>query len=123
MPTPVPPALTAAGQSFGLYVAALDSGNSRDTTYTGSVSFSSSDPLATLPQPFTFSPSDAVLRSLGPQSITVRDSQGILAPGILVMTVTGPGALVGVPTLSTWMQILIAAILSSIGVLILRQRG
>lgn len=107
IPTPVPPTVTAAGAPFGLYAAAIDAGNSRDTEYIGTIFFTSTDPLATLPPSYTFVPANeggvslsAILRTPGMQTITVHDSAGNLLPGTLVMTVTGPGAVAAVPTLS-----------------------
>jgi hypothetical protein len=62
--------------------------------FTGTVTFTSSDPLATLPSPYTFTTTDqglarftVFLRSLGPQSVTVDDESGAYAPGTASITV------------------------------------
>ncbi len=62
--------------------------------FTGTVAFTSSNPLATLPSPYTFTTTDQglagftiFLRSLGPQSVTVSDTSGAYAPGTASITV------------------------------------
>jgi hypothetical protein len=122
-PIPTPTLDVRAGDNFAIYVAALNAANSRDILYTGTVRFLSSDPTATLPQPYTFVPADeggraftAILRRTGPQTITVVDANGILAPGTLVMTVTGVSSpSVEVPTLVPRLQLLLALLLGGAG--------
>ena len=70
-----------AGAPFTLTVTARDAFGNRATGYTGTVAFSSSDPLATLPSNWTFSGADAGMRSFsvtlesgGVQSITATDT-------------------------------------------------
>lgn len=45
---PPAPTTVASGAAFGVFIAALDGSSVRDTNYTGTVSFSSSDPLMTV---------------------------------------------------------------------------
>src|SRR5262249_49489222 len=91
-PTPPPPTVTTSGAVFPIFVLAVDSSPAPDPTFAGTVSFSSSDPLATLPANYTFQPTDlgrkallAILRSPGTQTIAI--TSGGLTPGILTMTV------------------------------------
>src|SRR5713101_5480671 len=72
---------TTAGSSFSLTVTALGNGNNTVAGYTGTVTFSSSDPKAALPANYTFTAADAgvhtffvILRTAGSQSITVNDT-------------------------------------------------
>ena len=53
------PATATAGQSRTVVLNVLDGGNNIATGYTGTVSFTSTDPNATLPPPTTLAPSDA----------------------------------------------------------------
>ncbi len=122
-PIPTPTPSVRAGDTFAIYVAALTSANSRDILYTGTVRFLSSDPAATLPQPYTFVLADeggraftAILRTTGQQTITVVDASGILTPGTLVMTVTGGSPLfVEIPTLAPRLQLLLVLLLGGAG--------
>ncbi|MBI1978672.1 MAG: hypothetical protein HYS62_01260 [Candidatus Aenigmarchaeota archaeon] len=52
------PNSTSAGKEFELSVAALDQNGNRKQDYTGTVKFSSSDPLAVLPSDYTFQLAD-----------------------------------------------------------------
>ena len=127
---PPPPTTIAAGTPFRIYVAALDGKNSTDPTFTGTVTFSSTDALATLPADFSFTPANegstrggliTVLRTPGNQTITVRDVSGQLLPGSFVMTVTDPvSADVPVPTASGWAKLLLASTLAASGVWLAR---
>jgi hypothetical protein len=126
--TVVVPTTIAAGTPFLIFVAALDAESSRDPDYTGMVVFSSTDPLATLPSSFTFTPANeggtrgglaAVLRTIGEQTITVTDAAGKLSPGSFVMTVTGSAE--SVPTVSGWARILLAMALACVGVWFLQR--
>jgi hypothetical protein len=81
--TVVAPSSTTAGATFSLTVTAIfPSNNATDTKYQGTVHFTSSDPLATLPADYTFKPSDngvhtfanVVLRTSGPRTITATDT-------------------------------------------------
>jgi hypothetical protein len=66
-----------------LTVTAEDATNTVVTTYTGTVFFSSTDPLGILPSSYTFIPFDAgthafsvEFRTLGSQTLTVTDRGG-----------------------------------------------
>lgn len=129
--TPPPPPTTAvSGVAFGIYIAAVDGTGGGDTTYTGTVTFSSSDPLATLPPNYTFVPADrgvkafsVVLRTLGVQTVTVSDPGNNLVPGTLVMTVTGAQTPESIPALSLEGRVLLAVMLGAAGILFLRLRS
>jgi hypothetical protein len=91
---PPPPTTTASGATFGVYVAAQFGTGGTDPGFVGTVTFSSSDPLATLPSTYTFVTGDhggnafgAILRTQGVQSVFASDMSGILLPGNLQMTV------------------------------------
>lgn len=129
--TPPPPPTTAAsGASFGIYIAAVDGDGLDDTSYTGTVSFSSSDPLATLPASYTFVTGDqgvkafsVVLRTPGNQAVTVSDPGNNLIPGTLTMMVTGGQFPESIPTISPRAEILLALALGAAAVMVLRLRG
>jgi photosystem II stability/assembly factor-like uncharacterized protein len=55
------PTTAPAGSPFSMAVTALDPFNNIDTNYAGKVAFSSSDPSATLPAPYTFTVSSPPL--------------------------------------------------------------
>ena len=127
---PPVPTTVASGATFGAFIAALDSTGLRDNVYVGTVTFSSSDPLATLPASYTFVPADGgvkafpvVFRTLGSQSLTVSDSVNNLIPGTLIMTVTGAQAPDSIPTLSLELLIALTVILGAVGSLLLRLRS
>lgn len=95
----LPDTLTAGGVA-DVQVTALDGNGNVVPTYVGTISFSSSDTLATLPANYTFTPTDAgthlfaggVTLSTGP-SVTVSafDTQNSGIFGLTVVTVN-PGA-------------------------------
>jgi hypothetical protein len=120
--------VVAAGAPFLIFVAALDSENSRDPNFTGTVNFSSTDKLASLPSSFTFTPANegstrgglvTILRTPGNQTITVTDPTGRVAPGSFVMTVT---ATESVPTISSWMKAILGVFLAIGGIWLVRLR-
>lgn len=125
--TPPPlPTTAVSGTEFGIYVAAVDAALGPDTDYSGTLIFSSSDPLATLPPSYTFVPADrgtkgfsVVLRTLGDQVITVSDSGKKLIPGTLVMTVQPGQVPDSIPTLSLELRVALALILAAVGARIL----
>ncbi len=95
-PDPCSLAQVQAGQDFGVLVSVLDASGG-PTTFSGTVSVISSDPLATLPPPYTFGSSDLnglhlfpglVLRTVGAQTVTVTDTADGLSPGTVHLTVT-----------------------------------
>lgn len=127
---PPPPTTVASGASIGVFVLAVDSQASIPTSYTGTVTFASSDPLASLPQSYTFVPADgnakaftAVLRTAGSQTITVSDPGNNLIPGTLVMLVTGGQSADSIPTISPGVQVLLALTLAFSGLWLLRLRS
>jgi hypothetical protein len=76
------------GLGFSITVTALNAAGRKDTTYTGTIDFSSSDTLAGLPDSYTFTSADAgtqtftvTLNTLGSQTITVADSSVSSATG------------------------------------------
>ncbi len=95
------------GLSFSITVTALNANGKKDTNYTGTINFSSSDPLADLPGSYTFTAADAgtqtftvTLNTLGEQTITVTDSTTATSTGSTSTEVV-PGytfAVAGFPT-------------------------
>jgi hypothetical protein len=81
----VPPCVfvrAGAGQVVPVLVVARDGAGNADSGYRGTVTFSSTDPLATLPGPYTFTatdagghnfPSDTIFRTVGEQTLTATD--------------------------------------------------
>jgi hypothetical protein len=74
------PAITTAGVPGSFTVTALNADGTTDTSYTGTVVFTSSDPKANLPSSYTFTAADAgthtfraTLFTPGTQSITATD--------------------------------------------------
>jgi hypothetical protein len=78
------PSIATSGTPFSITVRAEDVYGNVACCYTGTVSFSSSDPDAFLPPPYQFASSDLgskqfsriILRTIGPQTITVSDNAG-----------------------------------------------
>ena len=78
------PSIATSGTPFSITVRAEDVFGNVACCYTGTVSFSSSDPEAFLPTPYTFTTGDLgahtfgriVLRTLGAQTITASDNGG-----------------------------------------------
>lgn len=113
---PPPPQVAASGEPFGIFLIAADPTGGFDPTYTGTVTFTSTDPLATLPSSYTFVAGDhgrrglsATLRTPGTMTITVTDTSGNVAPGSLTMEVIAPS--VEVPTLTPWVTLVLAILL------------
>jgi len=78
------PTSVTAGVAGNLLVTALDSNGKTAQGYTGTVSFSSSDPQAILPSPYTFTAADAgshtftaTLQTAGTQSIAGSGTGGV----------------------------------------------
>jgi hypothetical protein len=99
----VAPPLLAAGVAGTLTVTAKDSLGQTATAYRGTVTFTSSDPAATLPGPYTFTPTDGgvhrwpngmTLRTAGLQTITVADDANRLLGSVDVYVLAGaaPGS-------------------------------
>lgn len=78
------PTIATAGTPFSVTVRAEDVFGNAASGYTGTVSFSSSDPAAFLPTSYTFTTNDfgsktlggVILRATGTQTITVSDNTG-----------------------------------------------
>jgi len=88
--TQPPPGPLRPGEPYTVTVAAVDDGNLNDEGFNGTVEFSSSDPEASLPARYRFTPSDRgihrfefVVRKLGPHTLTAFDPAGILRAGQL----------------------------------------
>ncbi len=84
------PTAETAGTSFSLMVTAQNSSGATDTSYTGTVQFTSSDVQAGLPANFTFTAADAgtytftvTLKTAGSQSITATDTTTSAITGTL----------------------------------------
>jgi hypothetical protein len=82
------PTIVTAGTPFSITVRAEDAFGNPASGYTGTVSFSSSDPAAFIPTPYNFTTNDfgsktfggVILRATGTQTITVSDSAGRVDP-------------------------------------------
>ncbi len=94
-PTVTAPAAAAAGTSFTLTVTEMLKGGAVATTYPGTLTFTSTDPLAVLPTPSTLSKGTGTftitLFSDGPQTITVTDPVSMLSTTSAPITVSGGG--------------------------------
>jgi hypothetical protein len=85
-----------AGVAFRITVTALDPFNNVATGYTGTVHFSSTDSLASLPPDYTFTATDrgahsfystnwVIFRTRGIQTLTVTDTAGLFSGSLTVM--------------------------------------
>ena len=90
---------TAAGQAQLFTVTAFDAFGNVATNDTGTIRFSSSDVKAGLPVSYTFTPADAgthaftgILKTSGPQTITVADAANPAAQGTESGIVVAAGA-------------------------------
>src|SRR5260370_13317915 len=79
------PASSAAGAAFSVTVTAQDQYNNTVTNYTGTITFTSSDPQAVLPGSYTFVAGDngvhtfsngVTLKTAGSQTVTATDGGG-----------------------------------------------
>jgi hypothetical protein len=94
------PSSIQAGSAGSFTVTALNPDGSIDTSYTGTVYFTSSDDQAALPANYTFTATDAgkhtfsaTLKTAGSQSLTAADTSTTgLAGGYMDSTVTPAGA-------------------------------
>jgi hypothetical protein len=90
------PTSVAPGAAFNITVIALDPYGNDATSYFGTVSFTSSDSLATLPKNYTFKTTDKgehtfsrlKLQTQGKQTITVMDTQTKTILGSITINVT-----------------------------------
>ena len=94
------PGTAVPGTPFSVTVTAKNADSSTATDYLGTIHFTSSDSLATLPGNYTFTPGDAgthtfsgvVLRRLGNQSITASDTLTPFETGSTTVSVACVGA-------------------------------
>ena len=91
------PATSTAGSAFAVTVTALDQNNDTLTSYTGTIHFTSSDSLATLPANYTFTAADkgvhtftngVTLTKAGSDQVTVTDVTKTASTGSASITVT-----------------------------------
>jgi hypothetical protein len=92
---------TTAGVPFSITVTAQDASGHTLTNYTGTVHFTSSDPQATLPADYPFTPADqgthtftnlVTLRTAGNQTITATDTTNNSITGSAAVAVTPAAA-------------------------------
>jgi hypothetical protein len=82
--TIVTPSEAVVGEPFPILVRAIDSWGNRSDGYNDTISLASSDPKAKFPDDYIFEAAEkgakrlqsTVLKTLGPQTITVRDGSG-----------------------------------------------
>ena len=94
------PATATAGTAFNITVTAQQAGGSTDTTYTGTVQFTSTDGIAGLPSDYTFTTADAgvhtfsvTLKTAGSQTVTATDEDdGTIAKTSSSITVNAASA-------------------------------
>ena len=104
----------AAGSAQSLTVTARDVDGNVAIGYTGTIALTSTDPLASLPEAYTFTAADAgshefagavILRTAGVTTVTVTDQAVASMSGAQTITVTPAGAaalvLSGIPELAT----------------------
>jgi hypothetical protein len=93
------PANATAGTPFDITVSVLDGSGNVDTGYTGTLTFSSTDPFpGVVPSDYTFSgfdqgthtfPAGVVFYTAGPQTITAKDTMDHSISGSTTVTVGG----------------------------------
>jgi hypothetical protein len=94
------PSSVTAGAAFNVTVTALDPYGNTATGYTRTVTISSSDRLAVLPAPYTYTAADkgvhvftvVTLRTTGSQTLTATDSASPTVAGSATMTVNSTTA-------------------------------
>ncbi len=113
-----------AGQTQPLLVRALDASGEIDLTYTGTVTFGTTDVLGTVPADYTFTPADrgehlfldaALLQTLGHQTLSVTAVTNPAISGAWIVTVRGPGPNTSVPTLGSVGKVLLALLIAGVG--------
>lgn len=111
---------TVAGTAHSVIVTATDAYSNTATGYTGTITFTSSDPVATLPSNYTFVGGDAgthtfasgvILKSAGTRSVTATDITGsvsgtqsniiVTAASTSALAVSGIGSPITAGTVST----------------------
>ena len=113
-----------SGVPFPIFlVAAADNSGTVDTTYVGTVFFTSTDGAAVLPTSYTFTPADqgvhnfspaVILRSPGRQTITLSDPTGSITGNLSILVTTG------IPANSSVTRALLAVLLGISGAWLLR---
>jgi hypothetical protein len=113
----------SVGQPFPIAVAAVGASGERDESYRGTITFSSSDLLATLPAAYTFTAADrgghlfldgGTLRTPGRQTISVTDiARGWT--GVWAVTALLPAGASEIPTLSSLGRLVFAFLLAALG--------
>ena len=87
--------VATVGVPFAATVRAIDQWGNNAVDYTGTVTFTSTDPLATLPAPYAYVAADTaqhiftgvILRTPGAQRITATDSSGrVIASGSIAVS-------------------------------------
>ena len=94
------PSAAGSGDATGFTVTAYDQNFNVATGYTGTIHFTSSDTMATLPPDYTFVPGDAGTHTF-PGGLTLRTlgTQIVYATDVAVATITGSrSVVVGPPT-------------------------
>jgi hypothetical protein len=112
---------TAAGVAVPLSVGARDSSGNPAFGYQGTVTFSSSDPLATLPSLYTFTAGDAgnhlfgiTLQTLGSQTVTVTDSANGFTASVPILVI--PSASASIPATTNQTKLVMFCLLGMVGV-------
>ncbi len=85
------PAASTAGQTVAVKVSALDPGGNIDTDYTGTVTFTSSDGSASLPDDYTFLAADHGVHSFKATLVTAG-SKTVTATDTVTGSITGTSA-------------------------------
>jgi hypothetical protein len=120
--------IVAAGAGAALCFAAvpMDAKGEFDLAWTGTIAFSSSDPLATLPSPCSLPYSAGscsglyvTFRTPGHQTLTVVDVGGGLEPGTAVMNVFGVAN--AIPLVSWPGRVALTGLLALAGMLLMRR--
>jgi ELWxxDGT repeat protein len=93
------PAGVTAGMVFGITVTALDANNRAVAGYVGTIHFTNTRGLASLPADYTFVPGDqgrhtflVTLRSAGSQTLTIKDKSSPGLTGSATVTVSAAAA-------------------------------
>ena len=123
---PIPPLTATAGKPFPLAIIAVDAQDSLDSSYTGTIHLSSSDPHASLPKSLVLTPADGggrllsgTLTTLGSQTIYATDESSPPLTGSLTLTVMSSSE--GIPGLSEVGALLLAACLVLTALLVIRR--
>ena len=123
------PGTATAGSAFSFTVTALNGSNTTATTYTGTVHFTSTDGLATLPADYTFTGADAGVHTFS-ATLGTSGSQTITATDTVTSSITGTSGSVtltplgiSAPAVSGWVLAFLAVLLGGLGMLATRILG